>query len=54
MLDSIKDLGEGTFAALVAMWTEVAAFLPNLAGALVILVLGYAVAKIAAAVVRAC
>jgi len=52
MLDSINDLGEGAISALAAMWAEVAAFLPNLAGALVILVLGYAVAKIAGAAVR--
>ena len=52
MLDSINNLGEGTFASLLATWSEIAAFLPNLAGALVILVLGYLVAKIASAVVR--
>ena len=52
MLDSINELGEGALISLVAMWAEVAAFLPNLAGALVILVVGYVVAKIAAAVVR--
>ncbi len=52
MLDSINNLGEGAFASLLATWSEIAAFLPNLAGALVILVLGYVVAKVASAVVR--
>ncbi|MDE0037045.1 MAG: mechanosensitive ion channel [Gammaproteobacteria bacterium] len=52
MLDSINDLGGGALEALTAMWAEVAAFLPNLAAALAILLLGYAVAKVAAFVVR--
>ncbi len=52
MLDSINDLGEGVLASLVAMWAEVAAFLPDLAGALLILVVGYVAARVAAAVVR--
>ncbi|MCY4532910.1 MAG: mechanosensitive ion channel [Gammaproteobacteria bacterium] len=52
MLDSINNLGEGAFAALTSTWSEIAAFLPNLAGALVILTLGYIVAKIASSVVR--
>ena len=52
MLDSIGNLGEGAFASLLATWNEIAGFLPNLAGALVILILGYFVARIASAVVR--
>ena len=52
MLDSINNLGEGAFTALTSTWIEIAAFLPNLAGALVILTLGYIVAKIASSVVR--
>lgn len=52
MLDSINDLGEGALSALAGMWSEVAMFLPNLAAALVILVVGYAVAKIASIVIR--
>ena len=52
MLESINDLGENALFALIAMWGEVAAFLPNLAGSLVILVVGYAVARITAAAVR--
>ena len=52
MVESINNLGEGALAALAQMWAEVAGFVPNLAGALVILVVGYVVAKIAGAVVR--
>ena len=52
MLDSIDDLGFGAITALTAVWGEVAAFLPHLAGALLILVVGYVVARVAAAVVR--
>ena len=52
MLDSIGNLGEGAYASLLATWNEIAGFLPNLAGALVILILGYLVARIASAVVR--
>lgn len=52
MLDSIGNLGEGAFVSLLAIWSEIAGFLPNLAGALVILILGYFVARIASAVVR--
>ena len=52
MLDSINNLGEGAYASLLATWSGIAAFLPNLAGALVILILGYVVARIASAVVR--
>ena len=52
MLDSFTDLGEGALTGLVAMWAEVVAFLPNLAAALVILLVGYLVARITAAVVR--
>ena len=52
MLDSINNLGEGAFTSLLATWSEIAAFLPNLAGALAILVVGYLVAKIVSAVVR--
>ena len=49
MLDSINSLGEGAVASLVQMWGEVAGFIPNLAGALVILVLGYIAARVAGA-----
>ena len=52
MLDSINNIGEGALAALTSTWSEIAAFLPNLAGALIILILGYIVAKIASAVLR--
>ena len=52
MVDSINILGEGAIAALVQMWGEVAGFIPNLAGALVILVVGYIAARIAGAGVR--
>ncbi len=52
MLDSINNLGEGAYASLLATWSGIAAFLPKLAGALVILILGYVVARIASAVVR--
>ena len=52
MLDSFTDLGEGALTGLVAMWAEIVAFLPNLAAAVVILLVGYLVARIAAAVVR--
>ena len=52
MLDSINNLSEGVIASLLATWREIAAFFPNLVGALVILVVGYIVAKIASAVVR--
>ena len=52
MLDSFTDLGEGALTGLVAMWAEVVAFLPNLAAALVILLVGYLVARVAAAAVR--
>ena len=52
MLDSINNLREGVFASLLTTWNEIAGFLPNLVGALVILVVGYVVAKIASAVVR--
>ena len=52
MINSIEDLGQGTLIALTAMWSEVAAFAPNFVGALVILAVGYVVAKILSAVVR--
>ena len=51
MLDSINNLREGVFASLLTTWNEIAGVLPNLVGALVILVVGYVVAKIASAVV---
>ena len=52
MLESVDNLSQGVLIALTAMWSEVAAFGPNLVGAIVILVVGYIVAKIASAVVR--
>ncbi|MDE0037037.1 MAG: mechanosensitive ion channel [Gammaproteobacteria bacterium] len=52
MLDSIDNLGEGAITALVQMWGEVAGFVPNLAGAMVILVVGYVAARVAGSVVR--
>ncbi|MCY4532903.1 MAG: mechanosensitive ion channel [Gammaproteobacteria bacterium] len=52
MIDSIGDLGQGTLVALTTMWSEVAAFAPNFVGALVILAVGYVVARILSAVVR--
>lgn len=52
MLDSINSFGEGALSALAQMWGEVAGFLPNLAGALIILVVGYVAARIVGAVVR--
>ena len=51
MPDSLTDLGSGAFAALVALWEEVAALLPSLAAALLILAVGYVVARIASTVV---
>lgn len=51
MPDTLTDLGGGAFAALATMWGEVAALLPNLAAALLILVVGYVVARVAASVV---
>lgn len=52
MLESINNLGAGALTAMAQMWGEVAGFLPNLAGAFVILVVGYVAAKIAGAVAR--
>ena len=52
MLDSFTELGEGVLRGLLAIWAEIVAFLPNLVTALVILLVGYLVARIAAAVVR--
>ena len=52
MLDSVNNLGEGMLAALMHMWSEIAAFVPNLAGALVILVVGYVAARLVGAAVR--
>lgn len=53
MFDSlVTDFGEGALTGLTAMWEGLVAFLPNLAAALVILLLGYIVSRIASAVVR--
>ena len=52
MLDSVEDLGQGALIALTTMWSEFAGFAPNLVGAVVILAVGYIVAKILSVVVR--
>lgn len=52
MPESLTDLGGGALAGLVAIWAEMAALLPNLVAALLILVVGYVVARVAATVVR--
>lgn len=52
MTRSVSEWGEGAFAAAVTAWGEVASFLPNLAGALLILIVGYLVAKVVMVVVR--
>ena len=52
MLDSIEDVGHGALVGLTAMWSEVAAFAPNLLGALFILAVGYVVSKVVSVVVR--
>lgn len=52
MLETINNLGEGALAATLAIWTEIAAFVPNLIAALIILLVGYAVAKIVSALLR--
>ena len=52
MLDSIDDLGQGALVALTAMWSEVAAFAPNLVGALFIFAVGYVIARVVSVVVR--
>lgn len=49
MLESINNLGEGAVAGTIAIWTEFAAFVPNLIAALFILLVGYVVAKIVSA-----
>lgn len=52
MLDSFTQLGEGVLRGLLDIWAETVAFVPNLVVALVILLAGYFVARIAAAIVR--
>lgn len=52
MLDSVEDLGQGALIALTTMWSEFAGFAPNLVGAVVILAVGYIVAKVMSVVVR--
>ena len=41
----IDEVQESLWQPMVSLWTKVAEFLPNLAGALLLLIIGYAVAK---------